>query len=136
VLDERLDSDERRSLLFLLVSVALADGKLTETEVRFVQRLALPIGAGVGDILAQLDSEPLDAHFDRLRARPLSARIAIVELLRIAHVDGIYAHVEQTTIYSYARRLRVPDQKVVQLEEWVEREWRLEADGKRLVEVG
>lgn len=133
MLDDRLTGDERRALLLLLTSVALADGKLSDSEVRFVRRLALPVGAEVGELLAVVDGVTEDALCARLQ-RPIAARIAIVELLRLAHVDDVYAHVEERVIHRLATRLAVGDERLRQLESWVRREWELQAEGRRLVE--
>ena len=133
MLDDRLTADERRALLFLLTSVALADGKLSASEVRFVQRLALPVGIEVGELLSTVDSEHEEALCARL-SRPVAARIAVVELLRLAHVDDVYAHVEERAIHGLATRLGVDEARVHELESWVRREWQLHAEGRRLVE--
>lgn len=133
MMDDRLTADERRALLFLLTSVALADGKLADSEVRFVQRIALPVGIEVGELLAQVDAER-EADLCARLARPVAARIAVVELLRLAHVDDVYAHVEERAIHDLAARLGVDEERVRQLESWVRREWQLQAEGRRLVE--
>ncbi|UJR78891.1 TerB family tellurite resistance protein [Sandaracinus amylolyticus] len=133
MLDDRLTADERRALLFLLTSVALADGKLSDSEVRFVQRLALPVGIEVGELLAMVD----EAHEGELcarLARPVAARIAVLELLRLAHVDDVYTHVEEHAIHELATRLGVDLARVEKLESWVRREWQLLSEGRRLVE--
>ncbi|AKF08486.1 TerB family tellurite resistance protein [Sandaracinus amylolyticus] len=135
MLDDRLTADERRALLFLMTSVALADGKLSDSEVRFVQRLALPVGIEVGELLAMVD----EAHEGELcarLARPVAARIAVLELLRLAHVDDVYTHVEEAAIHELATRLGVDLARVEKLESWVRREWQLLSEGRRLVDEG
>lgn len=133
MLDDRLTGDERRALLLLLTSVALADGKLSDSEVRFVRRLAAPVGTEVGELLGAVDGVTEDELCARLE-RPVAARIAVVELLRLAHVDDVYAHVEERVIHRLATRLAVDEERLHELESWVRREWQLQAEGRRLVE--
>jgi uncharacterized tellurite resistance protein B-like protein len=133
--DDRLTADERRALLFLLTSLALSDGKLSDSEVRFVQRLALPIGVQVGDLLAEVDGQSAEALCARL-SRPLAARIAVLELVRLAHVDDVYAHVERKAIATVAALLGVEDERLAQLEAWAQREWELRAEVRALLGEG
>jgi uncharacterized tellurite resistance protein B-like protein len=133
MLDDRLTADERRALLFLLTTVALSDGKLSDSEVRFVQRVALPLGLEVGELLAHVDETNVEELCARL-TRPVAARIALVDLLRLAHVDDVYAHVEADVIHQLATRLGIDAARVELLEAWVRREWQLLAEGRRLVE--
>ena len=136
MLDDGLLTEERRALLLLLTSVALSDGRLSDPEVRFVQRLALPLGIEVGELLGTIDEISIDAVCVQLAARPQAARLAVIELLRLAHVDDVYAHVEQRTIAGLAGRLGVPPETVEAMEDWVHREWEHLARGRRLVESG
>lgn len=133
MLDDRLTADERRALLLLLTSVALADGKLSESEVRFVQRLALPLGTEVGELLSAVDGLSEEVLCARL-LRPVAARIAIIELLRLAHVDDVYTHVEERAIHRVAARLAIDEERLHDLEAWVRREWQLQVEGRRLVD--
>lgn len=133
MLDERLTAEERRALLLLLTSVALTDGKLADVEVRFVQRLALPLGLEVGELLAEVDHSSHAELCARL-SRPIAARIAVLELLRLAHVDDVYARVEQQAITELAARLRVPARTLERMEDWVRREWELFAEARGFLE--
>jgi hypothetical protein len=135
MLDDRLDADERRALLLLLTSVALSDGELSESEVRFVQRFALPLGIEVTDLLAAIDGTTTDAQCARLR-RPVAARIAVLELVRLAHVDEVYCQAEQRAVHEVARKLGVADRTAQRIEAWVQKEWELLAVGRKLVDRG
>jgi len=133
LLDDRLTADERRALLYLLTSVALTDGKLTDAEVRFVQRLALPIGVEVGELLASVDDMDIAEVCARL-ARPYAARVTILELLRLAHVDDVYARIEQRAIGDLATLLGVGGRTVERMEDLVSREWILIGEARRLLD--
>ncbi|MDQ3032983.1 MAG: hypothetical protein M3Y87_11235 [Myxococcota bacterium] len=133
MLDDRLTADERRALLYLLTSVALTDGRLTDSEVQFVQRLALPIAMEVGELLTSVDDMVIGDVCARL-ARPYAARIAILELLRLAHVDDVYARVEQRAIADLATLLGVDESTLSRMEDWVRREWELLAEARHLVD--
>jgi uncharacterized tellurite resistance protein B-like protein len=133
LLDDRLTADERRALLYLLTSVALTDGRLTDAEVRFVQRLALPIGVEVGELLASVDDLDIAEVCSRL-ARPYAARVTILELLRLAHVDDVYARIEQRAIGDLATLLGVGARTLERMEDVVGREWMLIGEAKRLLD--
>ncbi len=135
MLDDRLTTEERRALLLLLTSVALTDGKLTDAEVRFIQRHALPLRVDVGDLLRDIDEGTEETHLAAL-ARPVASRIALLELLRLAHVDDLYAHVERHAIESYAQQLGVPTATLARMEAWARREWDLGREASRIVDEG
>ena len=116
MLDDRLTSEERRALLLLLTSVALSDGKLTDAEVRFVQRHALRAGLEVSDLLREVDGHSEGALCLAL-ARPVASRIAVIELLRLAHVDDLYAHVEREAIETLCGRLGVEPALLARMEQ-------------------
>lgn len=132
MLDDRLTADERHALLYLLTSVALTDGKLTDSEVRFVQRVALPIAVEVGELLASVDHVVVADLCARL-ARPHAARVAVLELLRLAHVDDVYARVEQRAIGDLATLLGIDEATLSRMEDWVRREWELLAEARHLL---
>ena len=135
MLDDKLNADERRALLLLLTIVALEDGHLSESEVRFIQRLATPIGVELGALLVQVDDAELDTLVARL-GRPLSRRIAVLELVRLAHVDGVYAKVERERVLDVARRVDLSHEQLEWMEDWAAREWALWREAERRAEQG
>lgn len=135
MLDDRLTAEERRALLDLLITVALTDGKLSDAEVQFVQRVALPIGVEVGELLARADVIVFADVCAVLAKRPYSARLAVIELLRLAHADDVYARAEQAAIVELAARLDVSHPAFEQLEAWVRREWALLAEARGLLDA-
>lgn len=112
---ERLDIDEQRVLLELLIYMAKADGKVADIEQEILQNYATIVDVEFADLDGDLSPEELIPEL----TSPVSRAIVLQELLRLSHLDGLFTDSERTAIIDIATMMEFPLDLVHRLDQWV-----------------
>ncbi len=129
-----LTVDERDALVVLLAFMAATDGEVRDVERQFVRELCHRLDVSA-DPFDRVGKESLFDKCGRFRT-PRSRRIALMEIIRAAHIDGEYHSSEQKSIRVIAELMDVDGDTLVALEEWVERGMHWQAEGMALANQG
>lgn len=112
---DRLTPEEQHALLELLMYMAKSDGRVMDVEEEILQQYADLVEVDFDTIDGGLTPSELIPRF----ISPVSRMIALQELLRLSHLDGYFANDEQAAIYDIAEQMRIPQEYVAELDEWV-----------------
>lgn len=112
---ERLEPDEQRAMLELLIYVAKADGKVAAIEQEILQNYATIIEIDFSSLREDRRPEELIPQLNSA----VSRAIVLQELLRLSHLDGIFTQGERTAIIEIARLMGFPLDLVHRIDEWV-----------------
>lgn len=112
---ERLEPDEQRAMLELLIYVAKADGKVAAIEQEILQNYATLIEIDFSSLREDRRPEELIPQLNSA----VSRAIVLQELLRLSHLDGIFTQGERTAIIEIARLMGFPLDLVHRIDEWV-----------------
>lgn len=112
---ERLDMDEQRVLLELLIYMAKADGKVADIEQEILQNYATLIDVDYADLDGNLTPDELIPQLSSF----VSRAIVLQELLRLSHLDGLFTDGERTAIINIAKIMEFPLDLVHRLDQWV-----------------
>ena len=128
-ISDKLTDEERQAVLRLMIGLALADGKLRDSEVRSLERMGAGLHVDVEELLA--DSADIDLVAERAKlTRPVASRVAVLCLVQLAHADGEYSREERDKVIEEVDLLGVDIELLDQMEDWAERgmNWELDAD--------
>ncbi len=112
---DRLEPDEQRALLELLIYMAKADGKVVEIEQEILQNYATLVEVDFSTLRMNSTPEELMPSFQSA----VSRAIVLQELLRLSHLDGMFTHSERDAIIEIAKLMGFPLELVRRLDEWV-----------------
>lgn len=129
-----LSRAEERAVLELLGYVATIDREVTPEERQFVVELSHDFNAsseGVFRIAEEKSLEEIGAALGSQTAR----RLGLVYGIRLGFVDGLYHRDEWLGIRALSDALRVPDDIVADLEDWVRRGLEWEEEGRELLDL-
>ena len=112
---ERLEPDEQRVMLELLVYLAKADGKVADIEQEILQNYASIIDLDFSSLNGDLSPADLVPQLDSY----VSRAIVLQELLRLSHLDGLFTQGERTAIIEIASLMELPMDLVHRLDQWV-----------------
>lgn len=129
---ERLNENEQRALMELMVYMAKADGRVEEVEAILLEQYAGIFAMDLTELEGDFGPEELAPHFDS----PESRIIVLQELLRLAHLNGVFNTDEQSAMLEVASLLGVPLDLLREVETWVVEgiQWTLR--GEKLLEKG
>ncbi len=128
---ERLAIDERDALVVLLAFMAATDGEVRDVERDLVRQLCERLDID-GDPFDRIADSSLYELCERL-VTPHSRRIAIVEMIKAAYVDGEFHSSEERSIRVLAELMEVDGDTVTALEDWVKRGLIWKAEGAVLL---
>lgn len=112
---ERLDHDEQRVMLELLIFMAKADGNVADIEQEILQNYATVVDIEFSDLDGNQIPEALIPQLES----PVSRAIVLQELLRLSHLDGLFTADERAAILHIADLMEFPIELVRRLDEWV-----------------
>ncbi len=130
---ELLTDDEQHALLELMACLARADGRLHDIERELLADYAELFNVQLGDVICDCEADSLETLAAQFQ-RPESRIIVLQELLRLAHLDGIFKKDEKALILKVAGLMGVPPEFLKKIDDWVLAgiEWTL--DGERLLD--
>jgi len=112
---ERLEPDEQRVMLELLIYVAKADGKVAEIEHEILQNYATLIEIDFSSLRGDYPPEELIPQLPTA----VSRAIVLQELLRLSHLDGIFTQGERTALIEISELMGFPIDLVHRFDQWV-----------------
>ena len=129
---ERLNRNEQRALMELMLYMAKADGKVEEIETILLEQYADLFAIDLTELEGDFAPEELAPHFESPEARI----VVLQELLRLAHLNGVFNTDEQSAMLEVASLLGVPLHLLREIETWVVEgiQWTLR--GEDLLEKG
>ena len=111
---ELLDKNEKNALVQLIVSIAKADGNVSQEEVDF-----LTAYANENDVVVDLNKEiDLTAACSAINSYEGSV-VAIQEIVKMALSDGHYDESERRGAAAIAEMLNLTSDKFLEIENWV-----------------
>ena len=105
----------------VLVRIAMADGKLLDSEKKFMTNTAIlyakafgtkSFEAMVDECIAGLAKTAVDDWLSIVATHPSEARNLIKDMVALGYVDGDFCSNERDVVYAYSDKLNVP-RKVV-----------------------
>lgn len=127
---ERLNENEQRALLELLVYMAKADGRIMDVEREVLHQYADLVHVDFGELQGDYDAEELISQFES----PASRIIALAEIIRLSHLDGRFSDLEKVTIIDLAAKMGVPMDYVNRIDAWVVEGLQWVMSGERLLD--
>lgn len=126
---DKLTDIEREAALRLMAGLAVADGQLTTSEVKALERMGAGLDVSITAVLEQAASVDLTAERAKL-TRPVAAKVAVMCLVQLAYADGEYSRIERDVVIEEVDLLGVDIALLDQIEAWVEEgvDWELDAD--------
>jgi len=121
--------DELISFTQLLVYIAKADGNITNDEEIFLNDFSKQSGLNWKNI-KERGIEEILCDF-----KEFSSRISVIqELVKLSMIDGDYSEPERIGIFTIAKLLLIPEEKVMQIETWVKSgiDWVIEGQQLRI----
>ena len=112
---DRLDADEQRVLMELLIYMAKADGQVVDIEDEVLHQYAELVDVDFGTLDGNLGPEELIPRLEE----PASRIIVLQEMLRLAHIDGLFSDDEQEAILTMAQYMGIPIDLLRKVDEWV-----------------
>lgn len=112
---------EKDAFIQLLLYLARIDGQVSKEEITAIQQTCVELGIDFSHLFER--HEPLLLNLETILqqiASPLSKRVVILELVRLAHADKTYTESEHQGIQYIANLLGVSEKKVVEIEKWVQ----------------
>lgn len=128
---ERLNADEQRVMLELLIHIARADGRVEDIEQEILENYASLVEVDFASLSGTEEPAALIARLHGAASRA----IVLQELLRLTHLDGILNEGERAAIFSVAEQMGFPDEVVHQLDAWVVDGLRWVLRGEELLET-
>ena len=129
-----LSRDEERAVLELLGRIATADRDVTKDEKQYIVNLSHDFDVSAEGIFREDEERSLQdicSVFGDATAR----KIALIYLVQLAYVDGLYQEDEWLGVREIGDLLQVPDRHVAELEDWVRRGLEWEEEGRKLLEL-
>ena len=111
---DRLNAEEQQALFQLLTSVAWADGKLEQQEVKFLEQYA-----NTYEIEAMADTEINVEDSCKMFPSHLSKVVALQELVKISLCDGHYDDAEKSGATVIADYFGISREALSNVESWV-----------------
>ncbi len=115
---ERLTQEEQQALMQLMACLARADGRLRDIERELLAQYADLFHIQMADVMCDCDADSLDMLVAQFQ-RPKSRVVVLQELLRLAHLDGIFNKDEKSLILKVAELMSVPPEFVKEIDDWV-----------------
>lgn len=112
---DQLTPNEQTALMELLITLAKSDGAMEDLENEILDQYADIVDVDFDTLSGELPLEEILPQFES----PTSKVIAVQELLRLSHLDGVFADEEKNLIQDISQRLGVPDTLLQKLDEWV-----------------
>jgi tellurite resistance protein len=112
---DRLNSEEQRVLLELLIFMAKADGKVVDIEDEVLHQYAELLDVDFDELDGNLGPDQLIPQLEN----PASRVIVLQEMLRLAHIDGLFSDDEQEAILTMAQYMGIPTDLLQRVDEWV-----------------
>jgi tellurite resistance protein len=112
---DRLQPEEQRVMLELLIYLAKADGTVADIEQEILQNYATLVEVDFSSLDGNLTPEILIPKL----TSPVSRAVVLQELLRLSHLDGVFSQGEGKALLNVADRMGFPVDLVQRLDEWV-----------------
>jgi hypothetical protein len=127
-----LSHDEERAVLELLGRVATADREPTRDEKQYVVNLSHDFNASAEGVF-RTDEQKSLAEICEDFQEETARKIALVYLVQLSFVDGLYEEDEWLGVREIGDTLGVADREVADLEDWVRRGLEWEEAGRELL---
>ncbi|MBN6710900.1 DNA repair protein [Haemophilus haemoglobinophilus] len=124
---QNLNSKQQSVLLFLAKEVASADGSLDELQFGMLDILKAQSNSDVNELTVSLDE--LSSLFTTEREKCS----LLLELIGVAHANAEYHSNEKSLIAKYAKALSLSNEKLANLEKWVEKQFALSEEVENLL---
>lgn len=124
---QNLNSKQQSVLLFLAKEVASADGSLDELQFGMLDILKAQSNSDVNELTVSLDE--LSSLFTTEREKCS----LLLELIGVAHANAEYHSNEKSLIAKYAKALSLSNEKLANLEKWVEKQFALSKEVENLL---
>ncbi|STO55084.1 Tellurite resistance protein TerB [Canicola haemoglobinophilus] len=124
---QNLNSKQQSVLLFLAKEVASADGSLDELQFGMIDILKAQSNSDVNELTVSLDE--LSSLFTTEREKCS----LLLELIGVAHANAEYHSNEKSLIAKYAKALSLSNEKLANLEKWVEKQFALSKEVENLL---
>jgi uncharacterized tellurite resistance protein B-like protein len=112
---------EKDAFIKLLLYLSRIDGELSEEEITAIQQICLELDLDFSHVFEGKEHIVLNLkEILQQITSPLSKRVVILELVKLAHADKIYTETEHKGIQYIANILGVSEEKIVEIEEWVQ----------------
>ncbi len=115
---ERLTTEEQQALMELMGCLAHADGHFNDINRELLAQYAELFNIQLADVVCDCDADSLDTLAAQFQ-RPESRIVVLQELLRLAHLDGIFNKDEKSLILHVAALMEVPPEFVKEIDDWV-----------------
>ena len=112
---DRLNANEQRVLMELLIYMAKADGQVVDIEDEVLHQYAELVDVDFGSLNGNLGPDELIPQLED----PESRVIVLQEMLRLAHIDGLFSDDEQDAILTMAQYMGIPIDLLQKVDEWV-----------------
>jgi len=117
----QFNKTQKQSFLFLAKELIEADNKICEQELNLLEKLKLEM---------EVDNNSDNSFGSIERALEAFANkkvkiILLIELLGLAHADGVYCEQENKIINKISNILKVPESELYYLDNWVLRQMSL-----------
>jgi uncharacterized tellurite resistance protein B-like protein len=124
-----LTPPQRKAFAGLAKHLVGADDDASGAEARALSAMDLELGLSVATVPPAQPTPELLATFESTTARAA----VVIELLGLAYVDGHYDPSETQTIERIATSLGIPENRLLQMENWVLRQMALASEAESLL---
>ena len=122
-----LNDTQQRAFLALARQFIEADSKLSDEEHNLLELMYAEAGFDFDEELPEGDRAALLPAFDT----PQSRAAVVLELIGVGHADNEFHATESEFVRSVAASLGVPEARVQQMENWVERQLALAQEAEQ-----
>jgi hypothetical protein len=127
---DQLNANEQRVLMELLIYLAKSDGAIQDVEEDILYQYADLVDVDFSGLTGDYTPEILVPQFESATSRV----IALQELLRLSHIDGVFADGEKSAIIDVAAYMGVPLELLNKVDRWVVDGLRWVMRGEELLE--
>ena len=126
---DRLTEIEQGALVELLELVAKADGDISKQEREFLDKYSKAIGASWNKGSADMNIDGVLSKFETYQSK----MIVIIEMMRLAYIDGDYSDAERAGVAVIAEKMSISSKTLELAEGWMVRGINWINDGESLV---
>lgn len=126
---DRLSPNEQKALMELLIFMAKTDGAIDDIEGVVLKQYADLVNVDFDLLEGDLTPEVLAPQFER----PASKVIALQEVFRLGHLNGMFTDGEQSAVLEVGAQMGMPMELLRKIETWVLDDLRLTVRAEELI---
>ena len=121
-----LTEDNIRFHICMLKKIAVADGRFSESEQRFIEEVACFYCSAIPELNpyqlmeSTITDEEYVKNLEKLASFQSRARLLLKDLISLGHIDGEYSEPEKKLVREIGGKLSIPDDVISKLENAVE----------------